>query len=499
MKYLTYIILIGTFLSACFKGERETSKVADRSNQITLIFEKKTDLGSKETSQVIVLKNITQVSYLNEFDEVEVLRPDHKYENDTITILTLKKSIELTHDFYGYEKRFNYQYEPGDTVLFSYDGDLPIAKILNRKYDEFDLNYNYYEAKKFDDLLYRNKILVNRRLDRKNQQKHWDDFQKTLFDKKSFLDSLCLKQAITKRTFVRQSLVYASALKDIGNYFSKYINESQFNELRYGANLVIDFPSFTMDSLLDYRIYRNIVFNYAISELIEDKKIIGVNFQIADYRASFDSVLISDKFSEKTKKFLLPVLLYRIAEDFSENDFQKYLGKLKRDINDSLLIGQIEKTFLLDMDELKNDIQNVHLSNAVGETSTLNDLLKQNHGKIIYLDLWASWCLPCRQAMPDSKKLRELYSGDSVVFAYLSVDKNKANWMKAAIADKLIDYPNSYLIVNAMKAEFFDEIGVKAIPRYLLYDQKGNLISKDAPGPTDNKLKDLFDVLLRKG
>src|SRR5690606_18022177 len=74
----------------------------------------------------------------------------------------------------------------------------------------------------------------------------------------------------------------------------------------------------------------------------------------------------------------------------------------------------------------------------------LAEILKRHQGKLIYLDVWASWCGPCRREMPHSKELQKEY-GDRVVFLYISCDKAEAAWKKAH-AEENFDESTSFRI-----------------------------------------------------
>lgn len=63
-----------------------------------------------------------------------------------------------------------------------------------------------------------------------------------------------------------------------------------------------------------------------------------------------------------------------------------------------------------------------------GKTVSISDLLKQHEGKILILDLWASWCRDCLKAMPKAKELEE--KNTQVDFVFLSLDRNFDAWKK---------------------------------------------------------------------
>jgi len=118
---------------------------------------------------------------------------------------------------------------------------------------------------------------------------------------------------------------------------------------------------------------------------------------------------------------------------------------------------------------------------------TLNKLLKQNSGRVILVDFWASWCLPCRQKMSSLKKIMDLYKANNdIVFLSISIDKNIENWQKACLIDNL-DSKNNFVFFDASKSEFLRNQNIETIPRYILI-KNGEIIDNDAPSPDDPKL-----------
>lgn len=105
-------------------------------------------------------------------------------------------------------------------------------------------------------------------------------------------------------------------------------------------------------------------------------------------------------------------------------------------------------------------------------------------GQVIYLDLWASWCGPCRTAMPESRRLRERFRGEPVVFAFLAFNDREPAWREAMQEDGL-DSVDAWhaLILNPRAAALTGEWNVRTLPRYLLFGPDGALVDDRAPGP----------------
>lgn len=124
-----------------------------------------------------------------------------------------------------------------------------------------------------------------------------------------------------------------------------------------------------------------------------------------------------------------------------------------------------------------------------GKVVSLSDL----KGKYVYVDLWASWCGPCRREMPYSKKMIEKLKDKNVHFVFLSIDQSEDAWRKAMKAENM---PGIHLLAKeGFEAEVMKSYGVKGIPHYLLIDPAGNIVSSDASRPSGSIEKELEDLL----
>lgn len=138
------------------------------------------------------------------------------------------------------------------------------------------------------------------------------------------------------------------------------------------------------------------------------------------------------------------------------------------------------------------------LEDREGRRHDYADILRAHRGKVIYIDLWASWCAPCRAGMPDARKLRQAYAGKEVVFLYLAVNDTRNKWLQAVDAcETAADGGINYLVVNAKDCRFLKEVQHRRIPHYLLYDRNGKLVDPDAPRPGDPEIRKALDRLLQ--
>lgn len=133
-----------------------------------------------------------------------------------------------------------------------------------------------------------------------------------------------------------------------------------------------------------------------------------------------------------------------------------------------------------------NDNKKLTLGTISKSSISLEKLIQKHKGKPIYVDYWASWCAPCIQNMPTSKKLEDKL-GDKVEFIFISIDTDELKWESASQSLNL-SAANSLITINYETSEFIKHYNVKEIPRYMIYDKNGTLYNDKAPSPQDELL-----------
>ncbi|MBL0736015.1 TlpA family protein disulfide reductase [Flavobacterium sp. GN10] len=130
--------------------------------------------------------------------------------------------------------------------------------------------------------------------------------------------------------------------------------------------------------------------------------------------------------------------------------------------------------------------------NYKGGKTKLSDL----KGKYVYIDLWATWCAPCRAEIPYLQKIEEKYNGKNIEFVSISIDKAKDNekWKKFVIDKKLGGV--QLFADKDWESEFVVNYGVTGIPRFILIDPQGNILKSDASRPSDPELDKQLSALL---
>lgn len=108
-------------------------------------------------------------------------------------------------------------------------------------------------------------------------------------------------------------------------------------------------------------------------------------------------------------------------------------------------------------------------------------------GKVIYVDFWASWCGPCRQEFPFSKKIHASLTEKqkkNIVFLYISIDEDPDNW-KNAIEKLQLDNGEHGYSEGGWASEVVRKYQINGIPRYMIIDKNGTIVQLDAVRPSN--------------
>jgi thiol-disulfide isomerase/thioredoxin len=139
----------------------------------------------------------------------------------------------------------------------------------------------------------------------------------------------------------------------------------------------------------------------------------------------------------------------------------------------------------------------VDYENITGEKTSLADL----KGKYVYIDVWATWCGPCKAEIPSLKKVEKQYHGKNIAFVSMSIDDDRSHggsWEKAnedwkkMVKEKELGGIQIFA-PKGWQSEFVQNYKINGIPRFILVDPKGNIVSASAPRPSSSELIKLFD------
>ena len=257
-----------------------------------------------------------------------------------------------------------------------------------------------------------------------------------------------------------------------------------------GDNLRAVFYKDQLDAFIDFKINQRYDFNdesymadliktygsaasFHVFKISEAKKFL--QGEVLEYY--FASYLFSAAFQKKFEPELI-TLFEEFTKSFPNSRYTEYIDPL------ILSIKEFHQT------KLSDNSEKVHFVKNYQKLDYLNDVIKTFTGKALYIDVWATWCGPCKEEFGNNEKLRALLDSRDVEIVYISIDKeNKEETWKDMI--KYYNLEGNHIRTNAILlqdlTEIFNQKGLLSIPWYILVNKKGVIVNKNAPRPSELK------------
>lgn len=307
-------------------------------------------------------------------------------------------------------------------------------------------------------------------------------------------DSIVLRTRDYSKTLkVKEDGTFSDTLKvetGIYNFFDGSESTSVFLKNGYDINMTIDTKMF--DETAKYSGEGSEHSNFLAAKSLKEEKLLdfeelstiedmetldtrlaGIKTQLNEFYASNKD--IDTSITNSANKSLEPML----------KSYKSYIGQAIA-LKTELPKGTISPTF--------KDYENVD-----GSTTSLEDL----KGKYVYIDVWATWCGPCKAEIPALKAIEKEYHGKNIQFVSMSIDddrthgnswdKAREDW-KAMVKDKELGGIQIFA-PKGWQSDFVQNYKINGIPRFILIDPNGNVVTPDAPRPSSEKLKELFTEL----
>lgn len=479
---MKYIVSVFIFAVVChsFGESRETPpKTKDR---ITIIFNSVQQYDSIKTAFGVYLVNKPEIDYLSDFFRENRVSVDIKNRNDTITIEPLVDRLVVAVRYYSADWIY-YCFHKGDTAVFSYKNNFPFCKVNNRSCGDYDMNYQYFKLKHFNQTgphgQYYNMVMqINT-----NKKEYYRGRYNEILREQEYIDSLKHENILTEE--------YAEFHSANSRYSFLSISRSNIPDYQTLAPKIQAIASdFRNDKMLNNRNYLWFLRMFTKDNFTEHIK------SHYDPRVAFDSIAQNKIFSQGVKTFLVTDYLKEICDKGSVDDISNYYKKYSELVSDSLLKSFFVYKYNINTTGYHADLNDLLLKSYDNEKTSLKHVLTQKKDCVVIIDFWASWCSPCRQQFPYLKKVEERYKKNNVSFIFLSIDKDFDLWKKACDEEGFSEIEENYIALPS-KTSFIKKIGLNSIPRTIIFDKNGNLVCEDAPRPNSPLLTEMIDSYLK--
>lgn len=249
--------------------------------------------------------------------------------------------------------------------------------------------------------------------------------------------------------------------------------------LENGFDLKIHFDYMQFDETIQAEGNGETIVNHIFNQLLDIEDMI-----LTDRLFDLDSVNFYQKidvFFQKEEDKLKTLSLDEISMDILLDDI-----KLTKE--EYVFEYQYNSKFKA-ITENMSKAPNFNGKDAEGNTVSLSDFL----GKLVYIDIWASWCRPCLAESPYYNELLKEYGSDNIEFLGISLDceDQYQDWLDAI---KHHEMNNTQIIIDSCwESKFVTDYYIESIPRFILIGQEGEIIDFDAPRPSSDEIRPLLN------
>ncbi len=164
-----------------------------------------------------------------------------------------------------------------------------------------------------------------------------------------------------------------------------------------------------------------------------------------------------------------------------KNIKNEYFKKLLKERQESFI--NLEKRNIDYLNTLK---RTDHLKDSKTADELIKKLIEPYKGKVIYLDVWGTWCGPCKREMKYVSAIKRAMKGKDVIFMYLANRSPERSWKNVIKQNHLVgDNIVHYNLPEEQEAMLERRLGIRSFPTFMIIDKKGQFVNMKAPRPSE--------------
>ena len=405
----------------------------------------------------------------------------------------------------------NFIYHPGDSIHIEFEAkDKELALLKTVKFSG-DGEITNNQIINFQALREENKLGYSAINFDESNKKNTTDFILEMNSVKEKQLKL-YKEFVNEHSLTEEAKIWAElfALETYYYYLDGY-GQGKENPPENYFDYTKEILPITNDKFICWKVLENRIMSYTQANVFtafsKQHPNIDLMNSLTDKTSKSDSLFINIAKDYSSDTMLNQLVISELYKQlFLINSIDSYVrnsATIKTELKTPFLFKSLNESFEETAEYLKSPKERTALllkemeGSAIEET--FNKILKENKGKVIYLDCWATWCKPCIEEMPSSKLLMTKFKQEEIAFVYLCVDRNEEK-RKKIVSEFSLEGDQHYQLVKEQSKALFDVFQINGIPYHILIDKNGTIIESGyglspSKKSTEEKIAELINEI----